>query len=149
MTRSIGSTSRYRRGYSLIELMLVLAICAVLLALALPRLGAAADRWAVRTATAEVEALFATAREEAIANRAMVAVVIDSAAAQVTVRSRGVPLLTRAEGAIHGVHVAGSRDSMSYDARGIGYGAANLSVYVKRGGAAETLFVSRLGRVRF
>jgi hypothetical protein len=50
--------------------------------------------------------------------------------------------------ALYGVRVTASRDSMAYDARGLGYGAANLSVVVHRGRVAETVYVSRLGRVR-
>jgi hypothetical protein len=38
---------------------------------------------------------------------------------------------------------------MAFDARGIGIGVANLSMVVRRGAATDTLFVSRLGRVRF
>ena len=45
--------------------------------------------------------------------------------------------------------VATNRDSMVYDARGIGYGASNLSVVIRRGRAVDTVVVSRLGRVRW
>jgi hypothetical protein len=37
---------------------------------------------------------------------------------------------------------------MSYAPTGMGYGAANLSVVVRRNAAVETVYVSRLGRVR-
>jgi hypothetical protein len=37
---------------------------------------------------------------------------------------------------------------MSYSATGLGYGAANLSVFVRRNDSVDTVFVSRLGRLR-
>jgi hypothetical protein len=38
---------------------------------------------------------------------------------------------------------------MAFDARGLGVGAANLSLVARRGRFADTLFVSRLGRLRY
>jgi hypothetical protein len=46
------------------------------------------------------------------------------------------------------VRLSTSRDSIAFDVRGLGYGAANLTLVARRGSAAETLVVSRLGRVR-
>jgi hypothetical protein len=58
-----------------------------------------------------------------------------------TVRKRDI-------GAEHGVELSATRVRMSYSAMGIGYGAANLSAVVRRRSAVDTVFVSRLGRVR-
>ena len=80
--------------------------------------------------------------------RAVVAVVIDTGSGGLTVRSGSVVIARRGLRTAFGVRVASTRDSMSYDPRGLGYGAANLTVIASRGRAAETLFVSRLGRVR-
>jgi len=51
-------------------------------------------------------------------------------------------------GAEHDVQLSASRVRMSYSPTGIGYGAANLSVVVRRSAVVDTVFVSRLGRVR-
>jgi hypothetical protein len=48
----------------------------------------------------------------------------------------------------HGVRLVATRDSLVYDAHGVGWGAANLSVIVRKRAVAETVFVSRLGRIR-
>ena len=48
----------------------------------------------------------------------------------------------------HGVTISSTRSSITYSPTGLGYGAANLTLTVARNLAADTIFVSRLGRVR-
>jgi Tfp pilus assembly protein FimT len=142
-----GST-RTRDGTTLLELCVVLAVMSILFAIALPRLREAADRAAVRSAIQEASSLFSLGRRAAVTRRAAVGVVIDSIAGSIVVRTGSTVITKRGLRAQYGVQITMSRDSMSYDARGLGYGAANLSVVARRGRAAETLFVSRLGRTR-
>lgn len=135
-------------GTTLVEVCVVLLVTAALYAIALPRLRGASDRAAARSARQETSSLFSLARRAAISRRAMVAVVIDTAVGSITVRAGDVVISMRGIKPQYGVRISATRDSMSYDARGFGYGAANLSVIAQRGSAAETLFVSRLGRTR-
>jgi hypothetical protein len=74
---------------------------------------------------------------------------VDTAAATVALRARGVTLALHALGHAHGVTLSTSRDSIAFDLRGLGYGAANLTLVARRGSAADTLVVSRLGRGRY
>jgi hypothetical protein len=46
-----------------------------------------------------------------------------------------------------GLTMRTTRDSLAYAPSGLGYGAANLRVIVSRGRSADTITVSRLGRV--
>jgi prepilin-type N-terminal cleavage/methylation domain-containing protein len=138
-----------RVGFTLLELLVVLLVMGVLLGLALPRVSALRDRSAVRSAMSELGASFSTARGAAIAQRASVAVVLDTAAGAVEVRSSGQRLLRRPLRSIYGVLLASNRDSAVYDSRGLGYGVTNLTVVVRRGGVVDTLTMSRLGRVRW
>ena len=121
---------------------------AALIAIALPRLRDAADRAAARSAIQEGSSLFSLGRRSAITRRMAVAVVMDSASGSIIVRTGMAIIARRGIQAEYGVRITASRDSMSYDPRGLGHGAANLSVIGRRGRAAETLFVSRLGRTR-
>ncbi|HVA57880.1 MAG TPA: GspH/FimT family pseudopilin [Gemmatimonadaceae bacterium] len=137
-----------RAAMTLPELLLVLAMIGTLLALAVPPAAASADRAAVRAAARDIEALFVEARAEALARGAGAWVRFDSVAGMVRLRVPGTGTRTRAVGSLYGVAFSSSRDSMSYDGRGLGHGGANLTVVVVRGRARETLVVSRLGRVR-
>lgn|SRR5258708_205341 len=145
--RSSASTLT-RSGTTLVELCVVMVVLSALVAIALPRLHDATDRAAARGAIQEGSSLFSLGRRTAITRRAAVAVLIDTSAGSIVVRAGAVIIGSRGLRAQYGVRITASRDSMSYDPRGLGYGAANLSVVARRGRASETLFVSRLGRTR-
>jgi hypothetical protein len=49
---------------------------------------------------------------------------------------------------VHGVRLAATRDSMTYYPDGLALGGANLSIVLSRGAAADTVIVSREGRVK-
>jgi len=125
-----------------------LCIISVLTAIAVPEAGKLLDRIRVRGAVADIQALFGAARHIAIARSAQSTVEIDTARRTVYV-SVGSDTVRRHDiGAEHDVQLSASRVRMSYSPTGIGYGAANLSVVVRRSAVVDTVFVSRLGRVR-
>lgn len=138
-----------RNGFTLAELLVVLLVLGVLLTIAISRIGAAADRAAVRSATADAASVFQSARNAAIYRRAPVAVLIDTLRGSLLSRADTELLLGRELWQGYRVRLTATRDSMAFDARGLGIGAANLSLVVQRGRYADTLFVSRLGRLRY
>ena len=137
-----------RRGYSLVQMLMVLAIIAVLCGIAIPRLSEARDESAVRGAAAQVVTALALARSAAVLRASRVAVVIDADAATLRVLAEAETLQVRPLRPEFGVTLEATRDSVAYGPTGRGYGAANSSVILRRGSAADTVFVSRLGRVR-
>jgi Tfp pilus assembly protein FimT len=137
-----------RPGQTLIELVVVLALVGLAGALATGAWRALADRTRVRMAAADLAAALADARDEALARAAVVAARIDSADGSVVVRSGADTLAHRRLGALHGVRIAVSRESVTYSPLGIGRGLANARFVLARGSSAETVWVSRLGRVR-
>jgi len=138
-----------RRAFTLAEMLVVLVVLGLLLGLAILRIGAAADRAAVHSATVEAAAIFASARHAAIYRRAAVAVLIDTVRGTVSSRSDSELLARRDLVQSYRVRLTVTRDSMAFDARGLGIGAANLSLIAQRGRFADTLFVSRFGRLRY
>ena len=138
-----------RRAFTLLETTIVLTIAAVLLALVAQRFAAARDSSAVRSALSDLGAAFSVARQAALTRRTLVAVVLDTANDAVEVRAGGERILHRDLGAVYGIVLGANRDSAVYDARGLGFGASNLSVTARRGRIVDTLSMSRLGRVRW
>ena len=137
-----------RPALTLLELVIVLVIIGLLSIIAVRETGHYLDRIAARSAVAEAAEVIQQARDEALARRAVVSVKIDTGRAELTLRERGSTLAVHALGHAHHVKLSTTRDSLAFDVRGLGYGASNLTLVAKRGRAAETLVVSRLGRVR-
>src|SRR4051794_8475923 len=81
-----------RCAFTLVELLVALATMAVLFALALPPFVAIRDPAAVHAAVGDAGATFSLARQTAVARRAMVAVVIDTGAGDLIVRSVAGPV---------------------------------------------------------
>ena len=135
-------------AFTLLELVIVLMIIGLLCIIAVREMGHYLDRIAARSAVAEAAEVIQQARDEALARRAMVSVKIDTAHGELALRERGTPLAVHALSHAHRVTISSTRDSLTFDVRGLGYGASNLTLIARRGHAAETLVVSRLGRVR-
>lgn len=137
-----------RPALTLLELVIVLMIIGLLSIIAVREVGHYLDRLAARSAVSEAAEVIQQARDEALARRAIVSVKIDTARAELALRERGNALALHALGHAYRVSLSSTRDSLAFDVRGLGYGASNLTLIAKRGRAAETLVVSRLGRVR-
>ena len=140
---------RRRSGLTLVELCLVLAVIGLTTAIAVRQLGLYLDRAAARAAVVEAGALVARARDEAVAQRTPASIRFDTVTDALELRMGGTMLARAALGSAHGVSLAANRDSIAYDMRGLGYGAANVTLVARRGRVADSLVVSRLGRIRW
>lgn len=138
-----------RFAFTLLELVVVLTLVGLLMGLAAPRFSAMRDGASVRAAVADLAADFSIARQSAITRRIAVAVVLDTTAGTVELRSSAGSISRRQLRALYGIVLRSNRDSTVYDSRGIGYGVSNLTVTVRRGSIVDTLTMSRLGRLRW
>ncbi|MFL5501341.1 MAG: Tfp pilus assembly protein FimT/FimU [Gemmatimonadaceae bacterium] len=143
-----GSETPRSHAFTVPEITITLCIMGVLTAIAVPRAGKLIDTIQVRGAVADIESAFSGARHIAIARSAQSTVEIDTTNRRIFVTVGGDTVRRRDVGAEHGVQISATRVRMSYAATGMGYGAANLSVVVRRSLAVDTVFVSRLGRLR-
>ena len=137
-----------RRGTTIIELALSLSVISILSAIAYPRIGRLMDGIHVRGTVTEIHSLFTAARHHAITRSELVTVQIDTARGSISLLA-GADII-RARGFVdtHGVTLAANRASFTYSPIGIGYGAGNMTLIVRRNARVDSVFVSRLGRVR-
>ena len=137
-----------RAAFTMIELTITLCIMSILSAIAIPGAGRLLDSIHVNGAVVEITSLFGAARHLAIARATQVSVEVDTANRVIRLVSEGQSIREREIGRVHDVRLSATRLRMTYAATGLGYGAANLSVVVRRNDSVDTVFVSRLGRVR-
>jgi Tfp pilus assembly protein FimT len=137
-----------RTGVTLIDQLLAISVLGIVMALAFHEAGALRDRLAVRAATRAVREALGLAREHAIAGGARAAVRFGSGDGSVTVHRGGDSLHRVRTAQTYGVSLEATRDSVAYLPSGLGFGAANVRVVLRRGAHADTVTVSRLGRVR-
>ena len=137
-----------RRAFTLIEVLMVLAIGGILLAITAPSLAILRDRSSVRGATMEVLGVLATARRTALERGRPVAAHFSAADGIIRLVAGVDTLDVRRLRDNYGVSLDASRDSIAYGPQGRGYGAANTRLIVGRGAARDTVFVARTGRVR-
>lgn len=135
-------------GFTLIELAVTATVIGLLIGVALPRIHAILDRLRVRQASHEVWAAVSLGRSAAIHRAEHTRVIVDETAGVVQLRHASDTLRQWPVGRAHGVTLRASRDTLTFSPTGLGYGASNTTIVVARGRLADTLVVSRLGRVR-
>ncbi len=138
-----------RNGFTLIELVVVLLIAAVLVALGAPSVGHVLDRISVDRAVNELTAFYNGARLAAVlrGRRVRVEFSADSLVAVYEGATDSAFLYATGPSA-GGVALTVSRAVIRIRPNGIGLGAANTKLVVRRGEAADSLAISRLGRIR-
>lgn len=128
---------------------MVLVIIGVILAFAAPRLAGWLDWLAVDRAAQEIAAFHRTARFAAILRSQRVRLDFSSDSLRATLEGPVDSVVLSWPGpARHGVSLTASRWTIRFQANGLGLGAADTKLVLRRGAEAESLTTSLLGRLK-
>ena len=145
---SSANHSPMKRGFTLPELMLSLAVTAILLAIGVTSLVRVTDQLNVEAAATQVVAAHQRARMLAVARGQVLTLQVGSNNVSITPRSGGEPLWSSAGPAASGVALAGLPQRFTFSPEGLTLGLSNASLQLQRGSSTRTVVISRLGRVR-
>jgi prepilin-type N-terminal cleavage/methylation domain-containing protein len=139
-----------RRGFTLLELVVVLAIVAVLTTFAVSRLIPLVDWIAADGAARDVTSALAVTRTAAVlrGTRARLRIAADSLRVDREGPAGWEPYARWAGPASAGVTLTVSNPEVVFSPLGIAWGLSNTRIVLSRGSQIETITTSRLGRVR-
>jgi len=138
-----------RRGFSLLELVVVLGVTGTLLALSGPRLVRRWESAVVRQASGEAISFYHTGRYAAILRATRVRLEFGPDTLKAVYEGLTDSTFLKRPGPSRlGVALTASRPVIEIAPNGLGWGAANTTLIFRRGTAADTLTTSRLGRLR-
>lgn len=137
-----------RTGFTLTQLVVVMVVLALVTGIIAPRFIHYRDRLNVHAATMDIVSALSRARSVAFERSTRASVTFDVPTATLALHSFSDTLEVRPLRSLYGVSLGTSRDSVTYAANAMGFGASNTRIIVARGAVAETITVSRLGRVK-
>ena len=138
------------RGFSLTELAVAVTVAALLLAIGLPRLEGLLDWAAADRAAREVTTALAVARATAVmrGTRARVTIAADTLRIDRWEETDWQPYQRWPGPISQGVTLEVSNPEVVFGPTGMGWGASNTRIVLRRGSYTETITTSRLGRVK-
>jgi|SRR5690349_5623672 len=139
-----------RRGFTFIELAVVLVILALVTAITFPRLQGLLDWIAVNNAAQDVTTAVAVTRNAAImqGSRRRLVIAPDSLRIDRWAGDSWARLERWRGPDGHGVTLEVSNAVVVFDPTGLPWGVSNTKVVLRRGVRSETITLSRVGRVK-
>jgi Tfp pilus assembly protein FimT len=137
-------------GFTVLEVLVVTCIAGLLVSLWLPRAARMMDWLATQHAVRDMTTALAVARHGAVlhATRTRLTISADSLRIDRFETTGWEPWWRRPGPASQGVQLQVSNPQVVFGPNGIGWGASNTRIVVSRGSQAETITVSRVGRVK-
>lgn len=137
-----------RNAHTLWELVASMAIISTVIAAVAPPIAHARDRAAVHAAAAALRVTLASARNIALTRAASAVVIFDSAPPAISVVVNREIVLRQLLTGDFRAQLSATRDTIRFGPTGRAFGASNSTLILQAGSAADTITVSRVGRVR-
>lgn len=137
-------------GFTVLELLVVICIAGLLVSIWLPRAARLMDWITTQRALRDMTTALAVARHGAVlqATRARLTISADTLRIDRLEAAGWVPWWRRPGPASHGVQLQVSNAVVVFGPNGMAWGASNTTILLRRGSQAETITVSRVGRVK-
>jgi len=138
------------KGFTLLELIVVIAIAAVLVAFWVPRAASLMDWIETERAVRDVTTALAVGRNGAVLQSTRARVTIDPDTLRIDrFGAHGwEPWWWTPGPSSRGVTLSTSNPVVIFGPTGMGWGVSNTTVVLRRGSQAETITMSRVGRVK-
>jgi prepilin-type N-terminal cleavage/methylation domain-containing protein len=145
-----------RRGFTVLEMMLVIIVLGIVTALGLPRMSAGVSKANVRGARTSLINLLSRTRIAAMETNRISLLKIEGNNAVVLLRPRRLPGAGNADtlgpvarlGDAYGVTITGAIDSVRFDPRGLAGGFGTGTTFLlARDGFTDSIRIDGLGRV--
>jgi type IV fimbrial biogenesis protein FimT len=137
-----------KHGFTLVEIVLGLAVTALLLGIALPSLAALKQGVKVEYAAQNIAAAHRRARATAVVLGKPAILSVAPQSLRITLAGADRPHWSAPGPAADGVVLAGLPRDLTFSPLGITTGVSNASFHLSLGSASRTIVVSRLGRLR-
>ncbi len=137
-----------RNAHTLWELLASLTILSTIIAIATPPITHARDRATVRAAATTLRATLSSARDAALTRGAAALAIVDATIPAITVVVNRDTVLRHFLTGDFRSRLSASRDTIRFGPTGRAFGVSNSTLILRTGSAAETVTVSRVGRVR-
>ena len=138
------------RGVTLPEMITVLVLIGLVASVAIHPMGHALDRAAVNEGVQRYGALFETARAFAIARARQTRLELDTARRVALIEIRRGPTAwdTLDQRPLGRARIGASQAVVTFSSLGVGFGLSNARIIFTSGAAADTITVSRTGRLK-
>lgn len=142
-----------RRGFTLIEILMVIAIIGAVAALTYPRIAEGLNRENVRSARQAITTMHARARATAIQRGRTTSLVHNGNVVLVLSRHPVTGALDTISDPVNiynsygGVVQTWSRDTLVFDPRGVGMETSATSIMVRKAALADTIRITPVGSV--
>lgn len=144
------ATARFvmQAGTTVVETLLAIAIAGLVLVIWSPHIGSSRDVRATNRAALEVASFYNRARLSAVFHGVRVRLVFAEDSLRAVIDERDSLVVAAPGPGRHGVTLEASRAVIRVGPTGLGWGAANTTLVLRRGASAESLTTSRLGRLK-